>query len=411
MNAHLPTPKRDMRILLLEGINDSAVDLLHQAGYGDIVRLPKALDGAALGAALAGVHLLGIRSRTQLTEAVFAAAPELLAVGCFSVGTNQVELAAARARGIPVFNAPFSNTRSVAELVIGEIVMLMRRVLPRSAAAHAGGWDKSAKDSNELRGKVLGIVGYGNIGTQLSTLAEAMGMRVIYYDTSDRLRHGNTEPVDSLDALLGGSDVVSLHVPETPATEGMIGEAELGRMRAGAYLINNSRGTVVDLDALAAALRSGRLRGAAVDVFPREPGANGERFSTPLQGIDNVILTPHVGGSTEEAQERIGTEVSRKLAEYGDSGSTVGAVNFPQVQLPHTAAGARYVHVHRNVPGILGRVNAVFSGRGLNVAAQYLQTDGELGYVVVEVEGPPDAAVLAELAALEGTMRARLLRG
>ncbi|MGI4940979.1 MAG: phosphoglycerate dehydrogenase [Janthinobacterium lividum] len=410
MNAHLPIPKRDMRVLLLEGINDSAVDLLHQAGYTAVLRLPKALDGAALTEALQGVHLLGIRSRTQLSEAVFAAAPELLAVGCFSVGTNQVELAAARVRGIPVFNAPFSNTRSVAELVIGEIVMLLRRVLLRSNAAHAGGWDKSAKDSNEVRGKVLGIVGYGNIGTQLSTLAEAMGMRVIYFDVSDKLRHGNTEPVDSLDALLGASDVVSLHVPETLATEGMIGEAEIARMRAGAYLINNSRGRVVDLDALAAALRSGHLRGAAVDVFPREPGANGERFVTPLQGIDNVILTPHVGGSTEEAQERIGTEVARKLAEYGDSGSTVGAVNFPQVQLPHTAAGARYVHVHHNVPGILGRVNAVFSGRGLNVAAQYLQTDGELGYVVVEVEGPPDAAVLAELTGLEGTMRARLLR-
>ena len=410
MNAHLPTPKRDMQVLLLEGINDSAVDLLHQAGYTAVTRLPKALDGAALAEALKGVHLLGIRSRTQLTEAVFASAPDLLAVGCFSVGTNQVQLGAARARGIPVFNAPFSNTRSVAELVIGEIVMLMRRILPRSAAAHEGGWDKSAKDSNEVRGKVLGIVGYGNIGTQLSTLAEAMGMRVIYFDVADKLRHGNTEPVDGLDTLLGQSDVVSLHVPETPATEGMIGEAELGRMRAGAYLINNSRGRVVDLDALAAALRSGRLRGAAVDVFPREPGANGERFSTPLQGIDNVILTPHVGGSTEEAQERIGTEVARKLAEYGDSGATVGAVNFPQVQLPHTAAGARYVHVHRNVPGILGRVNAVFSGRSLNVAAQYLQTDGELGYVVVEVEAAPDPAVLAELTALEGTMRARLLR-
>ncbi len=410
MNADLPTSKRDLRVLLLEGISDSAVELLHQAGYGSVTRLTRALDGEALVEALAGVHLLGIRSRTQMTEAVLARAPELLAVGCFSVGTNQVDLAAARGRAIPVFNAPFSNTRSVAELVIGEIVMLLRRILPRSAAAHAGGWDKSAVGSNEVRGKVLGIVGYGNIGTQLSTLAEAMGMRVVFHDVADKLRHGNTEPAGSLDALLGMSDVVSLHVPETPATEGLIGAAEIARMRPGAFLINNSRGTVVDLDALAAALREGRLRGAAVDVFPREPGANGERFTTPLQGLDNVILTPHVGGSTEEAQERIGTEVARKLAEYGDSGATVGAVNFPQVQLPH-AAGARYVHVHRNVPGILGRVNAVFSDRGLNVAAQYLQTDGELGYVVVEVEGAPDPAVLAELSALDGTLRARSLRG
>ena len=264
--------------------------------------------------------------------------------------------------------------------------MLLRRVFPRSVAAHAGGWDKSATNSHEVRGRVLGIVGYGNIGSQLSNLAEAMGMKVIYYDTSDKLRHGNTDPVESLSDLLAHSDIVSLHVPETPATHGMIGVSEIRAMRPGAYLINNSRGTVVDLDALAEALRDGHLRGAAVDVFPKEPGSNAERFVSPLQGLSNVILTPHVGGSTEEAQERIGAEVARKLIEYSDIGSTVGAVNFPQVQLSSRTVGTRFIHVHRNLPGMLRSINEVFSSRGVNIAAQSLQTDGDLGYVVVEAD-------------------------
>ena len=407
----LSLSKAKIRVLLLEGVNDSAVELFANAGYSSLTRLPKALDDAALVEALHGVHILGIRSRTQLTERVFAAANRLIAVGCFSVGTNQVELDAARMRGIPVFNAPFSNTRSVAELVIGEIVMLLRRVPSRSEAAHAGRWDKSSDRSFEVRGKTLGIVGYGSIGSQLSTMAEAMGMSVIYYDLSDKLRHGNTEPVPSLNDLLAQSDVVSLHVPETPATAGMIGAAEIAAMRPGAYLINNSRGTVVDLDALAAALRSGHLYGAAVDVFPVEPASAGEAFVSSLQGLPNVILTPHIGGSTGEAQERIGTEVAHKLIEYSDAGSTLGAVNFPQVQLPLRPAATRYVHVHRNVPGMLGRINSVFSGRGLNIAGQYLQTDGDLGYVVVETQtdqGCDD--VLAELRGLDGTIRARLIR-
>ncbi|RVU11451.1 phosphoglycerate dehydrogenase, partial [Methylobacterium oryzihabitans] len=273
-----------MRVLLLEGINDSAASLFTAAGYTNVTRLPKALDPAALHDAIRGTHILGIRSRTQLDEAALEHADRLIAVGCFSVGTNQVDLDAARRRGIPVFNAPFSNTRSVAELVIGEIVMLLRRIVPRSVAAHAGGWDKSAVGSFEVRGKTLGIVGYGNIGSQLSNLAEGMGMRVIYHDLTDRLRHGNTEPVGSLDVLLAQSDVVSLHVPETPATANMIGEAQIRAMKPGAYLINNARGTVVDLDALAGALRDGHLRGAAVDVFPVEPASNAERFVSPLQG-------------------------------------------------------------------------------------------------------------------------------
>jgi D-3-phosphoglycerate dehydrogenase len=330
----LSLAKDKIRVLLLEGISDAAYGMIASAGYTNVERLPKALSGDALLEAVKGVHLLGIRSRTHVTEAVLEAADRLIAIGCFSVGTNQVDLDAARRYGVPVFNAPFSNTRSVAELVIGEIVMLLRRVIPRSVAAHAGAWDKSAAGSFEVRGKTLGIIGYGNIGSQLSNLAEAMGMRVIFYDQTDKLRHGNTEPVDSLQKLLAESDIVTLHVPETPATHGMIGAAELAQMKPGAYFINNSRGTVVDLDALAERLKGGHLRGAAIDVFPVEPGSNNDPFITPLQGLPNVILTPHIGGSTEEAQERIGSEVARKLIDYSDNGSTMGAVNFPQVQLP-----------------------------------------------------------------------------
>lgn len=411
MTEQFSLQKDKIRVLLLEGVNESAVELIRSAGYTNITYLKTALDEDELIEALQGVHILGIRSRTQLTAKVFKAANRLIAVGCFSVGTNQVDLEAARHAGIPVFNAPFSNTRSVAELVIGEIVMLLRRVFPKSAAAHEGGWEKSAIDSHEVRGKTLGIVGYGNIGSQLSYLAESMGMRVIFYDQTDKLRHGNTEPTDSLRDLLEQSDVVSLHVPETPATHGMIGAAEIAAMKKGAYLINNSRGTVVDLDALAEALKSGHLRGAAVDVFPVEPASNKERFETPLQGLDNVILTPHIGGSTEEAQERIGAEVARKLVDYSDVGSTIGAVNFPQAQLSSRATGTRYIHVHRNVPGMLGRLNQAFSKRDLNITAQHLQTDGEIGYVVIEVEGQPEQSreTLKEIRGLEGTIRARLL--
>jgi D-3-phosphoglycerate dehydrogenase / 2-oxoglutarate reductase len=324
----LSLPKDKIRVLMLEGVNDSALARFDHAGYTNLERLPKALDGEALIDAVKGVHILGIRSRTRITPEVLAAADRLIAVGCFSVGVNQVDLDAAERLGVPIFNAPFSNTRSVAELVIGEIVMLLRRIFPRSVSAHAGGWDKSASDSHEVRGKTLGIVGYGNIGSQLSYLAEAMGMRVVFYDHTDKLRHGNTEPLGSLYELLAQSDVVSLHVPETPATFRMIGAAEIVAMKPGAFLINNSRGTVVDLEALAAALRSGHLRGAAVDVFPTEPGSNADKFASPLQGLENVILTPHVGGSTEEAQERIGEEVARKLIDYSDNGSTVGG-QFP----------------------------------------------------------------------------------
>lgn len=411
MASQLSLPKDRIRILLLEGVHDSAVELFARSGYASVTRHAGALEGEALAQALDGVHVLGIRSRTQVTAEIVAAADKLIAIGCFCIGTNQVALEAAAIRGIPVFNAPYSNTRSVAELVMGEIVMLLRRIFPKSVAAHAGDWDKSAANSWEVRGKTLGIVGYGSIGSQLSVLAEAFGMRVIYYDIVDKLGHGNASAVPTLDALLGQSDVVSLHVPQTAATDLLIGAAEIRAMKPGSFLLNNARGNVVDLQAVADALDARHLLGAAIDVFPVEPGSNAERFASPLQTRDNVILTPHIGGSTAEAQERIGVEVARKLVEYSDVGATLGAVNFPQVQLPPRPRGTRFMHVHRNTPGILRRVNEIFSEAGANIAAQFLQTDGELGYVVVEAETDrnEDMAILAQLRALDGTIRARLL--
>ncbi len=409
-NQRISLPKDRIRILLLEGVSDTAVGLLGAAGYSNIQRESRALEGEALHQALAGVHLLGIRSRTQLTAAALAAADRLIAVGCFCIGTNQVDLAAAKQLGIPVFNAPFSNTRSVAELVMGEIVMLMRRIPDRSNSAHAGGWDKSATHSREVRGKTLGIVGYGNIGSQISVLAEAFGMRVIYFDTIPKLGHGNAVAAAGLHDLLAASDVVTLHVPETEQTANLIGAAEIAAMRPGAILINNSRGRVVDLDALAAALKSGHLLGAAADVFPEEPKRNGDVFSSPLQGLPNVILTPHIGGSTEEAQERIGEETARKLSDYSDTGATLGAVNFPEVTLPATTRGTRFLHVHHNVPGVLAALNEAFSRFSLNISAQYLQTDPQIGYVVVDADSVQDPeGVLGALREVPGTIRARLI--
>jgi D-3-phosphoglycerate dehydrogenase len=411
MTSNASPSREKANTLLLEGVNDSAVEIFQNSKYMNVERLPKALEGEALRKAVTGIDLLGIRSRTQLTHDFFSDAGRLAAVGCFSVGTNQVDLDAARKRGIPVFNAPFSNTRSVAELVIGEIVMLLRRIFPLSVSAHEGGWDKSATASHEVRGRTLGIVGYGNIGSQLSMLAEAMGMKVIFFDQTDKLRHGNTEPVETLQLLLAQSDIVSLHVPETAATAGMIGAAELRQMKRGACLINNSRGTVVDLDALAAAVRDGHLAGAALDVFPVEPSSNSERFQSPLQGLKNVILTPHIGGSTEQAQDRIGREVSRKMLDYFSSGSTMGAVNFPQVQLQAQPRGARFSYVHRNVPGMLRRLNEDFLQRDINILAQYLETDSEIGYVVLDADlaGHDTHEILDDIRALDGTIRARLV--
>jgi len=406
-------PKDKIKVLLLEGISETAVASLNAAGYGNVERLTTALDGDALIEALDGVRMLGIRSRSQVTEEIIKSTNTLIAVGCFSVGTNQINLDAARTKGIPVFNAPFSNTRSVAELTIAEIVMLFRRTFPRSMAAHQGKWEKSASRSNEIRGKTLGIVGYGNIGTQLAVLAEAMGLRVIYYDHTDKLRHGNVEPTQSLDELLAAADVVSLHVPQTAATRGMIGPEQIACMKPGAFLINNSRGTVVDIEAAAAALESGHLGGVAIDVFPAEPSSNAETFTSPLQGLDNVILTPHVGGSTAEAQERIGEEVSKKLIEYSDVGSTMGAVNFPEVQLSRGHVGTRFIQVQKNLPGELGRLNDVFAANGVNITAQHYETAGDIGYAVLDADMNIDDAdkVVTDIRALPGTIRARRLTG
>jgi D-3-phosphoglycerate dehydrogenase len=411
MSKALSRPKNQIRFLLLEGISETAVAALKQDGYENLDRRKTALDKDALIEALKGVHMLGIRSRTQLTREVLEAAETLVAVGCFSVGTNQVDLDAAHAKGVPVFNAPFSNTRSVAELTIAEIVMLMRGVFPKSVAAHQGVWLKTAVGSRELRGKTLGIVGYGNIGTQLAMLAESMGMRVIYFDRTDKLSHGNVEPAGSLKSLLERADVVSLHLPETKETKGIFGKAEIAAMKPGAFLINNARGTLVDIDALADALRSGHLAGAAVDVFPVEPKSNADTFDSPLRGLENVILTPHVGGSTEEAQERIGEEVARKLVEYSDVGSTLGAVNFPEVQLPKGTSVTRFIQVQRNLPGELSRLNELFAHHNINIAAQHYQTDGEIGYVVLDAEGTVANSfdILTDIRALPGTIRARLL--
>lgn len=411
MSKALSRPKNQIWFLLLEGISETAVSVLRQDGYENLDRRKTALERDALIEALKGVHMLGIRSRTQLTREVLEAAETLVAVGCFSVGTNQVDLEAAHGKGVPVFNAPFSNTRSVAELTIAEIVMLMRGVFPKSVAAHNGGWLKTAVGSRELRGKTLGIVGYGNIGTQLAMLAESMGMRVIYHDRTDKLSHGNVEPAGSLEALLERADVVSLHLPETKETKGIFGAAEIAAMKPGAFLINNARGSLVDIDALAEALRSGRLGGAALDVFPVEPKSNTDVFDSPLRGLDNVILTPHVGGSTEEAQERIGEEVARKLVEYSDVGSTIGAVNFPEVQLPKGTSVTRFIQVQRNLPGELSRLNELFAHHNINIAAQHYQTDGEIGYVVLDAEGTVANSfeILTDIRALPGTIRARLL--
>lgn len=407
----LSRPKNQIKWLLLEGISPTARAVLERNGYTNVEVLTGALEKDALIEKLQGVQMLGIRSRTQVTEEVLAAAKSLVAVGCFSVGTNQVELDATLTRGIPVFNAPFSNTRSVAELTIAEIVMLMRGVFPKSNGAHAGRWMKTAAGSHEIRGKTLGIIGYGNIGTQLSNLAEAMGLRVIYFDTTDKLQHGNVMPIESLDALLEQSDVVSLHVPDTPDTRNMFGAVEISKMKPGAFLINNARGKVIDIDALADALKSGHLAGAAIDVFPVEPKSNKDEFLSPLRGLDNVILTPHVGGSTEEAQDRIGEEVSKRLVEYSDVGSTIGAVSFPQVQLPKGTDATRFIQVHHNAPGAMRTLNDLFTRHDLNIFAQYMQSYQDIGYVVLDVDSPVERPeqILEEIRALPNTIRARLL--
>lgn len=411
MVERLSLPKSKINVLLLENIHKSAVDLLKRNGYTSIRALPDALDADALKKELKDVHILGIRSRTKLSKEVLSSAEKLLTVGAFCIGTNQVDTKCAKRLGIPVFNAPYSNTRSVAELVLAEIIMLFRGVPQRSWGAHEGAWDKSVKGAREIRGKVLGIVGYGHIGSQLSVMAEAMGMQVRFYDIIEKLAIGNAQPCRSFDSLLAMSDLVSLHVPETAETKNMITAARLAKMKKGAFLINAARGNVVDIPALADALKSGHIAGAALDVFPKEPSGADEKFKSPLQGMRNVILTPHIGGSTEEAQANIGAEVAEKLVKYSDNGSTIGAVNFVEVALPPQTGATRFMHLHRDVPGVMAKISEVFSRRKINIAGQYLRTDGEIGYVVTDVLGRVKVGmgIRKDLAAIEGTVRTRFL--
>lgn len=401
--------KSKIKFLLLEGVHQSALDTLTKAGYDNVEYLKTSLEADDLKARIKGAHFIGIRSRTQLTEEIFAAADKLLAVGCFCIGTNQVDLNAALIRGIPVFNAPFSNTRSVAELVIGQAILLLRGIPEKNALLHRGVWQKAAKGSFETRGKKLGIVGYGNIGSQLSVLAESMGMEVYLYDVVTKLPLGNATQVDTLQELMETCDVVTLHVPETPETRNMIGARELGWMKESGIFINASRGTVVDIDALAAVLESRSIAGAAIDVFPVEPKSNDEEFLSPLRDFDHCIITPHVGGSTMEAQENIGVEVAEKLVRYSDNGSSFTAVNFPEVTLPAHPDHHRLLHIHKNVPGVLSEINRIFSDTGINIASQYLQTNAEIGYVVMDVDQQYSELALQKLNQVNGTIRCRVL--
>jgi D-3-phosphoglycerate dehydrogenase len=401
--------KAKIKFLLLEGIHPRAREVIEAAGYTNITEQSGALTPEALQRALKGVHFVGIRSRTQLDAAAIEAADRLTAVGCFCIGTNQVDLQYAEQAGTPVFNAPFANTRSVAELSIAEIIMLMRGIPQKNAAAHRGEWLKSASGSTEIRGKTLGIVGYGHIGSQLGIIAESMGMRVIFQDVESKLPLGNAEDRPNLESLLKEADVVSLHVPDTPETRNLITASAINAMRKGSYLINASRGTVVDIDALGKALKSGHIAGAAIDVFPVEPKSNDDRFESPLVGLDNVLLTPHIGGSTLEAQKNIAIEVASKLVRYSDNGTTRSAVNFPQVSLPDHGDTSRIMHIHHNEPGVLQSINRVFFEHEVNIAAQYLQTDGDIGYVVMDVESENAADLMEELAKVPATIRTRIL--
>ncbi|MBL8764103.1 MAG: phosphoglycerate dehydrogenase [Phycisphaerae bacterium] len=412
-------PKNKIRVFLVEGIHPRAEAMFREEGFA-VDAHDKSLSGPALERALAGAHVLGIRSKTEVDAPALGRAARLLALGCFCIGTNQVDAHAAASRGIPVFNSPFSNTRSVAELTIAEVIALFRDLAGKNERLHRGEWDKSAGGAHEVRGRTLGIVGYGRIGSQVSVLAEAMGMRVLFFDIARRLALGNARPVRTLDELLGQSDAVTLHVPATERTERMIGRAQLRKMKKGAYLINNARGTVVDVPALAESIREKRLAGAAIDVFPVEPAGKGERFESELRALPGVILTPHIGGSTEEAQEAIAADAAEKLIRFINAGVTSGAVNVPEVDLPaqdaeadHAAPGAprrhRILHFHRNVPGVLSKMHAVIAQLGVNIAGEYLQTRGDVGYVVLDVSPGKTDRIVRSLSDLPETIRVREL--
>ncbi|WP_201535103.1 phosphoglycerate dehydrogenase [Psychrobacter ciconiae] len=405
----LSLQKDKIRFLLLEGVHDNAVKVLTQGGYHNIESLSHALDSDELIEKIKDAHFIGIRSRTQLTREVLEQAPKLIGIGCFCIGTNQVDLDAARELGIPVFNAPYSNTRSVAELVLAEAIMLYRGIPAKNAAVHRGGWGKSAKDSHEVRGKTIGIVGYGSIGSQLSVLAESFGMNVIYHDVVTKLPIGNANQVGSLDELLGKADIVTLHVPDEPSTRYMMKAEQFAKMKDGSYFINAARGTCVDIDDLAAAIESGKILGAAIDVFPKEPKSADEEFESPLRKFDNVILTPHIGGSTQEAQANIGLEVAEKFVRYSDQGDTVTSVNFPNVSIPFKEGTHRLLHIHKNVPGVLSQVNRLFAEANINILAQSLMTKGDIGYLVMDVDYADSKAALDMLNDVEETVRVRIL--
>ncbi|MEE4639305.1 MAG: phosphoglycerate dehydrogenase [Wenzhouxiangella sp.] len=406
---HHSLAKNKIKFLMLEGVHARGLDEIRRQGYESVATEAKAPAPEQLAELIKDVHFLGIRSRTRITGQLLDQARKLTAIGCFCIGTDQVDLVEARRRGIPVFNAPYANTRSVAELVLAEIILLMRGIPARNAAAHRGQWLKSARGSHEVRGKTLGILGYGHIGSQLGILAEGLGMRVVYYDIVSKLPLGNAEPVPSMAEALSRADVLSVHVPDTELTRDMIDEKAIAQMQPGAFLINAARGRIVDIPALAAALRGGQLAGAAIDVFPSEPKGNDEEFVSELRGMDNVLLTPHIGGSTEEAQENIALDVATKLVRYSDNGSTMGAVNFPEVSLPDHASARRIMHIHRNEPGVLQAVNSVISKASINIAAQYLQTLPDVGYVVMDLETRDAPALVRELDAIPATIRTRFL--
>jgi len=402
-------PRDKIKVLLLENISDAAVRELEAAGYTNIQRVSGALSEDDLVNAVQGVHLLGIRSKTRVTKRVIDAADKLVAIGAFCIGVNQVDLKAATEKGIAVFNAPYSNTRSVAELIIGLSVMLIRKIADKNAAAHRGEWLKDARGSFELRGKTLGIIGYGNIGSQVSGLAESMGMHVLYHDIATKLPLGNAKAAADLRDLLKRSNIVTLHVPSDATTRNMINADTLKSMRKGSILINHSRGDVVDLKAVGKAVRSGKLAGAAIDVFPEEPEKNGDPFLCELQGLPNVILTPHIGGSTEEAQANIGLDVTAKLVKYLDFGTSEGSHTVPPVSLPPQAGTHRILHIHRNIPGVLGDINSRLSKRGINITGQYLKTNDEIGYVILDVESKLSQEAFDILKQVKGTVRARMV--
>lgn len=402
-------PKEKINILFLENISDAAVQHFKDEGYASVRKLGGALSEEQLINEIKDVHLLGIRSKTQITPKVLDAAKKLQAIGCFCIGVNQVDLKSATAHGVVVFNAPYSNTRSVAELVIGLSIMLIRRIVDKNKAAHAGIWLKEAKGSYELRGKTLGIIGYGNIGTQVSILAEAMGMKVIFYDTVTKLPLGNAVAKKTIKEVVSQSDIITLHVPETVQTKNMINKNVLKQFKKGSILLNYARGEVVDLDALSKALQEGLLSGAAIDVYPWEPEKNGDKFQTPLQNLPNVILTPHIGGSTEEAQENIGGDVSNKLYQYLEMGMTIGSHTVPPLSMPPQEGTHRILHIHKNVPGVLSEINTTLSSHNINILAQYLKTNDEIGYVVLDIDKRLSNQALQLLKDVKQTIKTRLL--